>query len=249
MADFGPSIDRFSATFPPPTPRLHPLWLGRTVTPWPPPRCPVRPKPPPPLAWSDGYSVVCRVGLGARQGGGRRTSVCGLRTEPAPAHGFQRPGSGTLRLLTAGARSGPTRGFAQDTLQSGGGCRRLTYGLKAGGRVPGRGRSLIGAPHGFVRPGDSGFGPKGGPPNPHLGTAPVTREELSINVSTYSASDPTRHGREGNWARMREPIPHPITAEGQREDLGIVRAAHSAMGGEGGGETAEGKVRKRRRGR
>jgi hypothetical protein len=125
----------------------------------------------------------------------------------------------------------------------------MTGGGSAGGRVPGRGRSLIGVLHDVVRPGDSGPGPEGGRPNPLSGTALRSLSGLSINVSIYSSSDPTRHGREGNWACMREPIPHPITAEKQREDLGIVRPVPRAraVGGWVGGWVRRGRGGGRRR--
>jgi hypothetical protein len=158
--------------------------------------------------------------------------------DPAEAPG-DRSLVGTEEGIRAGYPTVPKRLKGDDGR---GECRR-----EAGVRVPGRGRSLIGAPHDFLRPGDSGPGPEGGPPNPLSGTALRSLSGLSINVSTFSSSDPTRHGREGNWACMREPIPRAITAERQREELGIIRAARSALGRRGDGEKAERDARRSRK--
>jgi hypothetical protein len=148
-----------------------------------------------------------------------------LKTGPwwGPKRGFARGKRGFAQGKWGFAQG--KWGLAQDTLQSEGGQRRLTCGREAGGRVPGGGRSFVGALYGFVRPGDSGSGPEGGPRNPLSSTPPSSRSGLGIYVSTSSASDPTRHGRERSWALMEDPIPHPMTAEGQREDLGIGRPA------------------------
>jgi hypothetical protein len=51
---------------------------------------------------------------------------------------------------------------------------------------------------------------------------------------------------------MGPPFPHPITAEGQRKDLVVIRPTPSLLGGEGGGEKAEREGKERevaRRGR
>jgi len=67
-------------------------------------------------------SVICRLGLEARQEEERRSSVCELRTEPAPlCQWVSASVSGAQKLHRTGARSGPKRGFAQVTLQSEGG--------------------------------------------------------------------------------------------------------------------------------
>jgi len=47
--------------------------------------------------------------------------------------------------------------------------------------------------------------------------------------------------------RMRPPIPHPMMAEGYNGELGVVRPALSALGGEGGEEKAEREVGRGRR--
>jgi hypothetical protein len=49
-------------------------------------------------------------------------------------------------------------------------------------------------------------------------------------LTPFSSSDPTRHCREGDWVRMRPPIPHPIAAEGWDGSLGVGPAARSALG-------------------
>jgi hypothetical protein len=119
-------------------------------------------------------------------------------------------------------------------LQPGGGRRRLRLGREADGRVPGRGRSLIGALHGFLRPGDSGPGPAGGPPNSYPDTAPGTRDDLGVHMTPSFTTDATRHCRKWKWVRMRPPFPHPITDGGPRKDLVVIRPTLSLLGGEGG---------------
>jgi hypothetical protein len=59
--------------------------------------------------------------------------------------------------------------------------------------------------------------------------------EYGVYLTPYSVSDPTRHYREWKWVRMRPPFPHPMTAEGQRMDLVVIRPTLSLLGG-GGGE-------------
>jgi hypothetical protein len=201
--------------------------------------------------------VACLLSIGAREAGECRASACGLPTEPAPRPWETASGFGGSWAPEDGAWSGPTRGFAQDTLQSERGLRRPTDGRTGGGRVPGRGRSHIGARREFLRPGSYGPGPEGGPPNPYSSTPRRSRSGLGIYVSTCSASDPTRHCSKGIWACMRAPTPHPMTAESQPEELGVIRPARSARaaggkkgeGGKASKERAEGQVRRGRKGK
>jgi hypothetical protein len=114
-------------------------------------------------------------------------------------------------------------------------------GGSAGGGGLGRGRSLIGALHVFLRPRDSGPRPEGRPPNPFFGTALRSQTGYGAYLTPFSGSDPTRHWREGDWVCLRPPIPASMTAEGQRPDLVVVRLAPSARGGKGGrGEGGKG---------
>jgi hypothetical protein len=142
------------------------------------------------LAEGEGGSCVCclptepfrlRMGLSVCVGAGTRRGHAPLFPAPLPAGLIARVGSPEApedrcpEWTEEGIRAGyaPFRGwdsrrirpvsrtgFAQGTLQSEGGRRRLTWRRKAGGRVPGRGRSLIGALHGFLRPRASGPGPE-----------------------------------------------------------------------------------------
>jgi hypothetical protein len=204
MADLGPSIDGFSATFPPPTPHLHPPGLvARLLR-----SVPFRPRGP---AGGGGVGAPLRTEHPACALAPRSQRPCRAgcpQGSRAPrsfphAHGSHHPCRRGLRPLKTGARSGPKWGFAQGmlpskrwnprrvatvqrwnlrrvryrpkvgfaqcTLPSKGGIRagyatarrRLKLGRGAGGRVPGCGRSHIGALHDLVRPGDSGPGPEG----------------------------------------------------------------------------------------
>lgn len=148
-------------------------------------------------------SLACPPGLEAWEEGERRSSASQKRTEPA-----RMPTGLSVRVGGPEVPEGWCSKWTEEGTRAGyatvrGRLKGADVRSEGRRRVPGLGRSLIGAVHGLVRPEDSGLGPEGGAPNPHLGTAPRSLSGLGIYVSTCSASDPTRHHKERNWARMR----------------------------------------------